>query len=184
VGTSATQLTDKIADLSPPLQDPTAFLAFSASCKNRLGWSPKCPRKACREGLGLDAMAGQKILIVDDDQESRDLLQEVLEANGYEVSAVHDGKSARDQLNGRDTFRTVIADLRMPGGSGIELLRDLRREKTAYNVILMSSFISNSERRLALDLGVDAMIEKPFRLAELLQIVSEVTGKSSIEVSG
>ena len=112
------------------------------------------------------------------------MLQEVLEANGYEVSAVHDGKSARDQLNGRDTFRTVIADLRMPGGSGIELLRDLRREKTAYNVILMSSFISNSERRLALDLGVDAMIEKPFRLAELLQIVSEVTGKSSIEVSG
>jgi DNA-binding response OmpR family regulator len=129
-------------------------------------------------------MAGHKILIVDDDQESRDLLREVLEANGYDVSAVHNSKSARQELNGGDKFRTVIADLRMPGESGIELLRKIRSENAAHSVILMSSFMSEPERRLALELGVDAMIEKPFRLAELLQIVSEVTGKSSIEVSG
>lgn len=129
-------------------------------------------------------MAGQKILIVDDDRESRDLLQEVLEANGYEVSAVYDGESARKELNGGNLYRAVIADLRMPGESGIDLLRDLRHANSAYSFVLMSSFMSELERKQALDLGVDAMIEKPFRLTELLQIVSEVTGKSSIEVSG
>jgi DNA-binding response OmpR family regulator len=129
-------------------------------------------------------MASQRILIVDDDRESRDLLQEVLEANGYEVSAVHDGESARHELNGGNTFRAVIADLRMPGESGIDLLRELRHQNHAYSIVLMSSFMSEPERRQALELGVDAMIEKPFRLTELLHIVSEVTGKSSIEVSG
>jgi DNA-binding response OmpR family regulator len=129
-------------------------------------------------------MAGQRILIVDDDRESRDLLQEVLESNGYEVSAVHDGKSARKELNGGNLYRAVIADLRMPGESGIDLLRELRHANPAFSFVLMSSFMSELERKQALDLGVDAMIEKPFRLTELLQIVSEVTGKSSIEVSG
>jgi DNA-binding response OmpR family regulator len=129
-------------------------------------------------------MAGQRILIVDDDRESRDLLQEVLEANGYEVSAVHDGESARHELDGANAFRAVIADLRMPGESGIDLLRDLRHQHPAYSIVLMSSFMSDSERKQALELGVDAMIEKPFRLTELLQIVSEVTGNRSIEVSG
>jgi DNA-binding response OmpR family regulator len=129
-------------------------------------------------------MIGQKILIVDDDRESRDLLREVLEANGYKVGAVHDGKSARSELNGGDGYRTVIADLRMPGESGIDLLRDLRRQNPAYNIILMSSFMSESERKQAVDLGVDAMLEKPFRLSQLLQLVSEVTGKSSVRVSG
>jgi two-component system, OmpR family, response regulator len=129
-------------------------------------------------------MAGQRILIVDDDRESRDLLREVLESNGYKVAAVHDGKSARTELNGGDIYRTVIADLRMPGESGIELLRDLRRQNPAYSIILMSSFMSESERKQAVELGVDAMLEKPFRLSELLHVVSEVTGKSSVGVSG
>jgi DNA-binding response OmpR family regulator len=128
-------------------------------------------------------MVAQKILIVDDDPESRDLLREVLEANGYKVCAVHDGKSARKELNGGDAYRTVIADLRMPGESGIELLRDIRRQNPTYNIVLMSSFMSETERKQAVELGVDAMLEKPFRLSELLQVVSEVTGKSSVGVS-
>jgi DNA-binding response OmpR family regulator len=129
-------------------------------------------------------MTGQKILIVDDDRESRDLLREVLEANGYQVCAVHDGESARKELNGGGAYRTVIADLRMPGESGIELLKEIRRQNPAYTVILMSSFMSELERKQATELGVDAMLEKPFRLSELIHVVSEVTGKDSVEVSG
>lgn len=129
-------------------------------------------------------MAGHKILIVDDDRESRDLLREVLEANGYKVAAVHNGESARKELDGGDAYRAILADLRMPGESGIDLLRDLRRQNRSYSVVLMSSFMSESERKQAIELGVDAMLEKPFRLSELLQVVSEVTGKSSVGVSG
>jgi len=128
-------------------------------------------------------MSTPKILVVDDDEESRDLLTEVLGANGYGSSAVADGKAAREMLGNDGDFRIVIADLRIREESGLDLLRDLRRHTPGYCVVLMSSFMSDAERRLAQDLGVDALLEKPFRLSDLLQVVLDLTGKSSLGVS-
>ncbi len=135
------------------------------------------------EGIWGKTMAGKKILIVDDDRESRDLLREVLEANGYTVGAVKDSSSAKNELNGENTYQVIIADLRMPGESGMELLRDLRRRNSPHQVVLMSSFISESERLQAAEFGVDGMLDKPFRLSELLDLLARVTGKDSIGVS-
>lgn len=129
-------------------------------------------------------MAGTKILIVDDDKESRNLLHEVLEANGYVVASVPDSPSARKELDGVNGYEVVIADLRMPGESGMDLLRELRRRKSPHHTVLMSSFISESERQQAAELGVDAMLDKPFRLSELLDLLARVTGETSIGVSG
>ena len=129
-------------------------------------------------------MAGTKILIVDDDKESRNLLHEVLEANGYVVASVPDSPSARKELDGANGYEVVIADLRMPGESGMDLLRELRRRKSPHHTVLMSSFISESERQQAAELGVDAMLDKPFRLSELLDLLARVTGETSIGVSG
>lgn len=129
-------------------------------------------------------MSEVKILVVDDDAESRNLLREVLEANGYAAQAVKDGQAAREEMTREPTYRIVIADLRMPGESGLDLLRDLRRQDSRTSIVLMSSFIGESQRRVAHELGVDALLEKPFRLSELLQMVSEIAGKSSIGVSG
>lgn len=128
-------------------------------------------------------MAVPKVLVVDDDRESRDLLREVLEANGYLVEAVQDSSSARKELEGGNTYQVIVADLRMPGESGIDLLRDLRLRNTSHHIVLMSSFISDSERQQATELGVDAMLDKPFRLSELVELMARVTGKSSIGVS-
>jgi DNA-binding response OmpR family regulator len=128
-------------------------------------------------------MVTSKVLVVDDDEESRDLLREVLEASGYAVCAVGDGEAARKALEGDDGFGIVIADLRLPKESGLELLHELRCRNSSYNMVLMSSFISGAERKSAQKLGVDAMLEKPFRLSELLQVVAELAGKSSIGIS-
>ena len=129
-------------------------------------------------------MSEVKILVVDDDTESRNLLREVLEANGYAALAVKDGHAAREEMTREPNYRIVIADLRMPGESGLDLLRDLRRQDSRTSIVLMSSFIGESQRRVAQELGVNALLEKPFRLSELLQMVSEIAGKSSIGVSG
>jgi DNA-binding response OmpR family regulator len=129
-------------------------------------------------------MPGTRILVVDDDRESRNLLREVLEANGYVVQAVPDSPSARKELEGDNGFEVVIADLRMPGESGMDLLRELRRRNSPHHTVLMSSFISESERLQAAELGVDAMLDKPFRLSELLAMLARVTGDTSIGVSG
>lgn len=130
-------------------------------------------------------MSSTKILVVDDDAESRGLICEVLEANGYIVGAVEDGVAARQALKLDGEYRIVIADLRMPNESGLDLMRNLRKQKDKQDIamILMSSFIGASERKFAQELGVHAMLEKPFRLSELIQVVGELANKNPIGIT-
>jgi CheY-like chemotaxis protein len=124
-----------------------------------------------------------KILVVDDDQESRDLLCEVLQASGYAPLAVADGLAAREVLSHDGDYRIVIADLQMPRESGLELLRKLRQENSRYEIILMSSFMSSAEKKTARALGAHALLEKPFQLTELLQTVAELAAQNPIVIS-
>jgi len=128
-------------------------------------------------------MASPKVLVVDDDSESRGLICEVLESNGYSVASVADGRAARDILEKDGDFRVVIADLRMPIENGLDLIRNLREKSNQHEFILMSSFISAAERKSAERLGVRTLLDKPFRLSELLQSVSELVGKKPIEIT-
>jgi CheY-like chemotaxis protein len=125
----------------------------------------------------------RRILIVDDDKESRDLLCEVLEANGYTVNAVGDGVAAREALAQDGGQRIIIADIRMPKEDGLQLLRHLRQEEAQHDIILMSSFISRAEEKLARELGAQALLEKPFRISELLQVVGELAAKKPTNIS-
>jgi CheY-like chemotaxis protein len=118
-----------------------------------------------------------KILVVDDDAESRELIAEVLGANGYSVDAVEDGLAARQALGQDGDYGIVIADLRMPKETGLELLRQIRKQNYKQSIILMSSFISGLEREQAEELGAHALLEKPFRLSELLRVVGELAAK-------
>ena len=124
-----------------------------------------------------------KVLVVDDDKESRDLLFEVLTTNGYSVGVVENTAAARSLLETDHSYRIIIADLRMPDGTGLDLVEELRRGSSKHEIILMSSFISGTEREIALDLGVDALLEKPFQLSELLELVAGLDGKKSLEIS-
>ncbi len=121
-----------------------------------------------------------KILVVDDDQESRDLLCEVLEANGYAPCAVADGLAAHEVLRRDAGYRIVIADLQMPQQSGLELLRKLREENSKREIILMSSFMSGAEKKAAKALGAHALLDKPFQFTELLQRVAELAAQNSV----
>ena len=125
-----------------------------------------------------------RILIVDDDQETRDLLCEFFQANGYsEVEAVGDGVAAREALARDGDCRVVIADLRMPNESGLDLLRNLRKENAKREMVLMSSFVSATERELARELGAYALLDKPLRLAELLHVISELMTQKPVEIT-
>ena len=125
-----------------------------------------------------------RILVVDDDPESRDLLCEVLGANGYQqVEAVADGLAAREALARDGDCPIIIADLHMPNESGLDLLRNLRKQNAKHQIVLMSSFMSTIERKLARDLGAYALLDKPLRLSELLQIVSQLIERNPIGIS-
>ena len=125
-----------------------------------------------------------RILVVDDDLESRDLLSEVLEANGYpQVEAVADGLAAREALARDNDCRIIIADLHMPNETGLDLLRHLRKQNAKHEIVLMSSFFSQTERKLAQDLGAYALLDKPFRISQLLELVSQLLERDSIGIS-
>jgi len=124
-----------------------------------------------------------KILVVDDDQESRNLLCEVLEANGYAPHAVADALAAREVLSRDGDYHIVIADFQMPKETGLELLRNLRQQNSKHEIILMSSFMSGAEKRAAKALGVHALLEKPFQITELLQTVAALAAHNSIGMS-
>ncbi len=124
-----------------------------------------------------------KILIVDDDKESRDLLCEFLEANGYLACAVADAQTAREELGRDGEYRIIVADLRMPKESGLDFLRKLRQEKSKHEIILMSSFISTMERKAAKALGAHALLDKPFQLSELLKTVADLAPQDPIGIS-
>lgn len=120
---------------------------------------------------------------MDDDQESRNLLSEVLVTNGYSVEVAEDGEGLWKALSTDDGKAVILIDLRMPGENGLELLRKLQEKKIACDAILMSSFITAAERDLAQELGVSAFLEKPFRLSELLSVVSKLAEKHPIGIS-
>jgi DNA-binding response OmpR family regulator len=121
-----------------------------------------------------------RVLIVDDDPGSRELLSEVLTANGYLVATAADGAAARDELSRDGGYEIVIADLRMPNGSGLDLLRELRCHHRQQDLILMSSFMTGPEKEQALELGARALLEKPFRLSELLEVVGGIADRRQV----
>lgn len=125
-------------------------------------------------------MNSVKILVVDDDRESRDLLCEVLSSHEYSVDAVEGVTAARRELGVNRDYRVVISDLRMLDGTGLELLRDLGKQKAKPGVILMSSFMSAWERKQALELGASALLEKPFRFGDLLEAVASLTSPAAV----
>jgi DNA-binding response OmpR family regulator len=123
-----------------------------------------------------------RILVVEDDKESRDLLCEVLSGSDYAVAAVENVTDARRELGTNDDYRVVIADLRMPDGTGLELLRDIGKRNSKPGVILISSFMSGLERKAALALGAGALLEKPFRFGDLLQAVANLATPDPVEM--
>jgi two-component system OmpR family response regulator len=125
-----------------------------------------------------------RILVVDDDPESRDLLCEVLKENGYpQVEAAVDGLAAREALERDHDCTIIIADLHMPNESGLDLLRNLRKQNAKHEIVLMSSYFSAAERKLARDLGAYALLDKPLRLSELLQVVCQLSEGNPIGIS-
>ncbi len=106
------------------------------------------------------------ILVVDDDNRLRDLLQRYLSEYGFRVSTANSAAEARIALSGL-SFDLLVLDLMMPGESGLELTRDIRR--TDNLPILLLTAMGEAEDRIAgLEVGADDYLAKPFEPRELV----------------
>jgi DNA-binding response OmpR family regulator len=108
----------------------------------------------------------EKILVADDEQEIRNLLEHFLKGQGYEVVLASDGNQALE-LAVEENPQLVILDIKMPGLDGLEVCKRLKeKEQTKLiPVIVITGFEDNKME--ALDLGADDFVNKPFDMAEI-----------------
>jgi putative two-component system response regulator len=110
--------------------------------------------------------SSHRILIVDDEQDLRIIFKRFLEVDGYECEIVGSAEEALDQLS-REEFSLVITDINMPGMSGIDLLREIRRRYPEVAVLVISAVDDRKVAVKALELGAFAYMIKPVSRNEL-----------------
>lgn len=114
------------------------------------------------------------ILLIDDDQEVRNCLGEILARSGYTVLSHGDGRTALQLLRGRRRVDLIITDYSMPGMDGIELVRSLKEMNSSTPVVYMTGIGGLDNYLQARELGISCYVKKPVRAKELLKIVQDV----------
>ena len=112
------------------------------------------------------------ILIVDDDERIRGLLQKFLMRNGFLVSTARDAAHARRILSGLE-FDLIVLDVMMPGEDGMSLCRDLRA-RLGTPIMLLTAKGETSDRIAGVEAGADDYLAKPFEPKELLLRINAI----------
>jgi DNA-binding response OmpR family regulator len=129
-----------------------------------------------------------KILVAEDDQDSRELLTWLLQKLGHQVQAAPDGKEAWNAFR-KGRFRIVISDVLMPEIDGLELCRRIRSHKQSkYTyIIIITALIGKKDYLEGMEAGADDFVTKPFdpdelkarlRVAERIISFQEQTGSA------
>jgi len=120
----------------------------------------------------MRTVANERILVVDDEVGIRDLVATYLRNEGFDVETVATGEDALARFRA-DEPRLVVLDLRLPGMSGLDVLREIRSTSSAY-VIVLSARAEESDKLVGLELGADDYLTKPFSPRELVARVRAV----------
>lgn len=107
-----------------------------------------------------------KILVVEDEQDLRETIRASLLKEKFVVETAGDYFSASDKINDYD-YDCILLDIMLPGGSGLDLLRELKRLHRSDSVLIISAKDSLDDKVDGLELGADDYLTKPFHLAEL-----------------
>jgi phosphate regulon transcriptional regulator PhoB len=110
-----------------------------------------------------------RILVIEDDPDIVELVRYNLENEGYEVASAADGRSGLDLLR-RSDYDLVVLDLMLPQLSGLDVCKEIRREKKleALPVIMLTARGEEADRVIGLELGADDYIAKPFSVREMV----------------
>ncbi|AZZ79893.1 MULTISPECIES: response regulator transcription factor [Gordonia] len=132
-----------------------------------------------------DATRGAKVLVVDDEENIRELLSVSLKFQGYDVETAADGPAAIDRCRSRKPD-VLILDVMMPGMDGFGLLRRLRADGVEAPALFLSARDSVEDKVNGLTIGGDDYVTKPFSLEEVvarLQVLLRRSGFGEAEQS-
>ena len=108
------------------------------------------------------------VLVLDDEPTMRRLLRTILLSQGYKVTEVHDAAGALEIIATCETIDLLILDLGLPGMNGLDLLRKIRGAGSSLPILVLSAKTDENTKVVALDLGADDYVTKPFGARELL----------------
>ena len=112
------------------------------------------------------------ILIIEDEEQIRILIQKVLNRYSFETILASDGDEAMEFIRGDIEIAAVISDIQLPGTNGMDVLVHLRREKPELPVILMTGFWDKTQYSQAMQKGAFEYLPKPFDINDLLKTVT------------
>ncbi len=120
----------------------------------------------------------RKILVVDDEEDVRNLISRALSRAGYEIEVAADGEGALEMLQ-RNYYHVLFTDLKMPGITGIELVEEARKLHPDIQAIVLTGFPSMETAIDAVNLQCAAYLQKP--LTDINEVVTAVN--NAIRVS-
>ncbi len=107
-----------------------------------------------------------KVLLVEDERELAENIRTYLQRGGLICEAVHSAREAEDRLSAFP-YDVIILDIMLPDGSGLEVLRSVRKERPEAGVLIISAKDALDDKVQGLELGADDYLTKPFHLPEL-----------------
>lgn len=120
---------------------------------------------------------GNRILVVDDDAAIAELNYRILTRFEYIVDMAYDGADAWSQLQ-RNTYDLLLTDQRMPHMTGLELIARVRGAGLALPIILASGMIAIEELNQCYGLQIEAFLNKPYTVEQLIQAVEDALDSS------
>lgn len=122
-------------------------------------------------------MSNNRVLVVDDDADIRDLVAIKLQASGLEVETAHDGLSGFEKAS-QGSFDAIVLDVMMPGMSGIDVLQALRSGGNTVPVIMLTAKTQEHDVEAGFNAGANDYVTKPFSPRELLARVNAILNRS------
>jgi chemosensory pili system protein ChpA (sensor histidine kinase/response regulator) len=124
--------------------------------------------------------ATERVLVVEDDDDIREVIEQVLVSEGYRVELAKDGLDALDKLQGRPQPCVILLDMMMPNMDGEAFLSALRARPAFATVPVVVISGNAVARQRARELAAVACLVKPFELDELLCVVRSVAMAESV----
>ena len=117
-----------------------------------------------------------RILVVDDDAADAEALCSLLGEAGYEVESAASTEAALAKFR-EGTYAIVVADVQLPGESGLDLVRELRSQAPATAVVVMTGHASVSTAVTALKLGAVDYLKKPVHVSQLKKLIAQLVAE-------
>ena len=114
----------------------------------------------------------EHILVVDDEEEIREIIIEILEESGYNIDSAVDGIDALEKLK-KNKYDMVLTDLMMPRLDGMELLKKMKDLYPDTAVIILTAYGTMESAIIALKMGAYDFITKPFKIASITNTVEK-----------